>query len=405
MGIASSLAPRNDRVQSCYRGDNTNETTRRACSGGRQLVSAKLPRPAIAQAAAKTLKFIPEGNLQNPDPIWSTTTVARNFGYMIWDTLYGWDGSLAPKPQMAEGHAIEDGGLTWRFRLRDGLKFHDGIAGARGGLRRIDPALDEARRLRAAHRGLAERTRRHRRPQLRVPPEEAVPAARARPRQAHRQCLLHHAGADREDRTLQADRRIHRLRSLRVQSQRMDPGCARHVQALRRLRAAAGAAELRRRRQAGELRAHRVEHHHRRRHVFRRHPVGRGGVVADAHRRSAAAAAQGARRGGGAARRFRRRRLHALQHAASAVRQREAAPRSAAGDQSGGFHERRDGRRSGDQPHRRRRVHAWLAARQHRGPGDADRPARSGAGKEAGGGKRLRMARRSCSSRPPTIRC
>src|SRR6476646_5213194 len=86
------------------------------------LVSANLPRPAIAQAAARTLKFIPEGNLQNPDPIWSTTTVARNFGYMIWDTLYGWNGALTPKPQMAEGHVIEDGGLTWRFRLRDSLK-------------------------------------------------------------------------------------------------------------------------------------------------------------------------------------------------------------------------------------------------------------------------------------------
>src|ERR1700693_2513637 len=93
---------------------------------GASVVSAPLPRPAIAQASAKALKFIPEGNLQNPDPIWSTTTVARNFGYMIWDTLYGWDGALAPKPQMAESHEIEDGGLTWRFRLRDGQKFHDG---------------------------------------------------------------------------------------------------------------------------------------------------------------------------------------------------------------------------------------------------------------------------------------
>ena len=46
------------------------------------------------------LKFIPEGNLQNPDPIWSTTTVARNFGYMIWDTLYGSDAKLKPQPQM-----------------------------------------------------------------------------------------------------------------------------------------------------------------------------------------------------------------------------------------------------------------------------------------------------------------
>jgi peptide/nickel transport system substrate-binding protein len=90
------------------------------------LSTSALPRPAIAQAAAKTLKFIPEGNLQNPDPIWSTTTVARNFGYMIWDTLYGWDANLAPKPQMCEGREIADGGLTWRFRLREGLKFHDG---------------------------------------------------------------------------------------------------------------------------------------------------------------------------------------------------------------------------------------------------------------------------------------
>ena len=95
-------------------------------AAGALLTSPALPRPAIAQAAARTLKFIPEGNLQNPDPIWSTTTVARNFGYMIWDTLYGWDGNLAPKPQMCEGHEVANDGLTWRFRLRTGLKFHDG---------------------------------------------------------------------------------------------------------------------------------------------------------------------------------------------------------------------------------------------------------------------------------------
>lgn len=89
--------------------------------------ASTLPKPAIAQAvAARTLKFIPEGNLQNPDPIWSTTTVARNFGYMVWDTLYGWDETLVSKPQMCEGHEIADDGLTWRFRLREGLKFHDG---------------------------------------------------------------------------------------------------------------------------------------------------------------------------------------------------------------------------------------------------------------------------------------
>src|SRR5437763_4132961 len=89
------------------------------------LTASALPRPAIAQAAAKTLKFIPEGNLQNPDPIWSTTTVARNFGYMIWDTLYGVDERLQPKPQMCGGHEVSADGLTWRFKLREGLRFHD----------------------------------------------------------------------------------------------------------------------------------------------------------------------------------------------------------------------------------------------------------------------------------------
>jgi peptide/nickel transport system substrate-binding protein len=95
-------------------------------ASGAVLAAAALPRPAIGQSAGKTLKFIPEGNLQNPDPIWSTTTVARNFGYMIWDTLYGWGSDLTSKPQMCEGHEVSADGLTWRFRLREGLKFHDG---------------------------------------------------------------------------------------------------------------------------------------------------------------------------------------------------------------------------------------------------------------------------------------
>ncbi|MBV8911852.1 MAG: ABC transporter substrate-binding protein [Acetobacteraceae bacterium] len=88
--------------------------------------STALARPALSQAANRALKFIPEGNLQNPDPIWSTTTVARNFGYMVWDTLYGLDAALTPQPQMCEGHEVSPDKLTWRLRLRDGLKFHDG---------------------------------------------------------------------------------------------------------------------------------------------------------------------------------------------------------------------------------------------------------------------------------------
>jgi peptide/nickel transport system substrate-binding protein len=85
------------------------------------------PRIAAAQpSSARLLRFIPEGNLANPDPIWTTTTVARNHGFMIYDTLFGVNEALEPKPQMAEGFALSEDKLVWRIRLREELKFHDG---------------------------------------------------------------------------------------------------------------------------------------------------------------------------------------------------------------------------------------------------------------------------------------
>ena len=45
---------------------------------------------------------------------------------MIFETLYGRDEKLDPQPQMVEGHQVEDDGLRWTMRLRDGLLFHDG---------------------------------------------------------------------------------------------------------------------------------------------------------------------------------------------------------------------------------------------------------------------------------------
>jgi peptide/nickel transport system substrate-binding protein len=87
--------------------------------------AAALARPAIAQPAS-VLRFVPQGNLNNPDPVWTTTTIARNHGLMIWDTLYGVTTKLEPRPQMVAGDEVLDQGRTWRFTLRAGLAFHDG---------------------------------------------------------------------------------------------------------------------------------------------------------------------------------------------------------------------------------------------------------------------------------------
>src|SRR3954468_1406977 len=88
--------------------------------------AAALPRIAVAQpASARTLVFVPQANLTSLDPVWTTATVTRNYGYLVFDTLYATDDELRAQPQMAEGHQTEDDGKRWTIRLRDGLRFHD----------------------------------------------------------------------------------------------------------------------------------------------------------------------------------------------------------------------------------------------------------------------------------------
>lgn len=88
--------------------------------------AAGLARPAIAQGAARVFRMVPHANPGSLDPIWTTAYVTRNFGYLVWDTLYGTDSEFKVQPQMAEGHTVEDDGRRYVIRLREGLKFHDG---------------------------------------------------------------------------------------------------------------------------------------------------------------------------------------------------------------------------------------------------------------------------------------
>src|SRR5207302_4425397 len=96
-------------------------------AAGTLAATGRLSAPAVAQgAAARTLRFVPQANLANFDPIWGTQYVVRNASAMVWDTLYGADEELQPQRQMVEAEEVSSDGLTWTFRLRPGLKFHDG---------------------------------------------------------------------------------------------------------------------------------------------------------------------------------------------------------------------------------------------------------------------------------------
>ena len=84
-----------------------------------------LAAPASAQSG-KTLRVVMHSDLKILDPIWTTAYIVRNHGYLIYDTLFALDGKLEPKPQMVESWTVSDDKLTWTFKLRDGLKWHDG---------------------------------------------------------------------------------------------------------------------------------------------------------------------------------------------------------------------------------------------------------------------------------------
>jgi peptide/nickel transport system substrate-binding protein len=90
------------------------------------LAAAPLAAPRIVRAASQTtLTFVPQADLAILDPVWTTATVTRNHGFLVFDTLFGQDETFKPVPQMAEGVSADADGKTWTIKLRPGLMFHD----------------------------------------------------------------------------------------------------------------------------------------------------------------------------------------------------------------------------------------------------------------------------------------
>jgi len=89
--------------------------------------AAALSAPALGQdMRARTLRVIPSANLSFLDPTISTAGVTINHGFAAFDCLYGVDGKNQPQPQMVESHSVSADNRVWTFKLRPGLRFHDG---------------------------------------------------------------------------------------------------------------------------------------------------------------------------------------------------------------------------------------------------------------------------------------
>src|SRR5437762_3646092 len=89
------------------------------------MLAITLASPLCAYAQS-VLRLVPQADLKILDTVQTTNNITSNHGYMIYDTLFSLDSKLVPKPQMVESYTKSADGLTWTFKLRPGLKFHDG---------------------------------------------------------------------------------------------------------------------------------------------------------------------------------------------------------------------------------------------------------------------------------------
>ena len=72
------------------------------------------------------LRAVLHADVRVLDPIWTTQTIANIHGMLVYDTLFGNDDEMQPRPQMVDTYEVSEDKLVYVFTLRDKLRFHDG---------------------------------------------------------------------------------------------------------------------------------------------------------------------------------------------------------------------------------------------------------------------------------------
>ncbi|MGH2548931.1 MAG: ABC transporter substrate-binding protein, partial [Thermomicrobiales bacterium] len=99
----------------------------------------------------ETLVVAVEKNFQNLDPQVAASGDSQRYAWQMFDTLYGFDPKGNLEPRVATSFKVSDDGLTYTYKLRSGIRFHNGdtltAEDVKYSLERIlDPAVKSTKR-------------------------------------------------------------------------------------------------------------------------------------------------------------------------------------------------------------------------------------------------------------------
>src|SRR3989454_5170773 len=94
------------------------------------LVAILLSASSVAAAETPRRAAFPRvGNLGEPpalDAHWTTASITETLTNHVYEGLYSLDNGNRPIPMLAESHTVSKDGLVYTFKLRQGVKFHNG---------------------------------------------------------------------------------------------------------------------------------------------------------------------------------------------------------------------------------------------------------------------------------------
>ena len=86
------------------------------------------PSPTPGPKRGGTLLYVPPADMRGLDPIGQSYFIADYHAQMIYDFPIALDDKNVPQPQMVDNWQTSADGMTYTFKLRSGLRFHDGRA-------------------------------------------------------------------------------------------------------------------------------------------------------------------------------------------------------------------------------------------------------------------------------------